>query len=67
MSNGISHKATYRIKLHRNKVRMVYESQIITSKNVVFLSLKIDFVSANSADPHEMPHDVAFHLCLQCL
>ena len=31
-------------------------------KNIVFLSLKIDFDLANSADPDEMPHYVAFHL-----
>ena len=30
----------------------------------VFLSLKINFVLANSADPDEMPHYVAFHLGL---
>ena len=30
-------------------------------KKNVFLSLKIDFVLANSADPDEMPHDAAFH------
>ena len=35
--------------------------------NTVFLSLKIDFVLANSADPDEMPHYASFHLCLHCL
>ena len=30
-------------------------SQVILSKNFVFLSLKIDFGLANSADPDEMP------------
>ena len=30
--------------------------------NSIFLSLKIVFVLANSADPDEMPHYVAFHL-----
>ena len=29
---------------------------IIFKKNIVFLSLKIDFVLVNSADPDEMPH-----------
>ena len=29
--------------------------------------MKIVFVIANSADPDEMPHDVAFHLGLHCL
>ena len=33
----------------------------------MLLSLKIVFVSAISADPDEMPHDVAFHLGLHCL
>ena len=36
-------------------------------KNIIFLSLKIEFVSPNSADPDEMPHSVAFHLGLHCL
>ena len=36
-------------------------------KNIVFLSLKIDFVLANSADPDEMLHNVAFHQGLRCL
>ena len=42
-------------------------SQIIISKKYCFLSLKIDFVLANNADPDEMPHYVAFHLGLHCL
>ena len=36
-------------------------------KNIVFLSMKIDFVLANSADPDEMPPEVAFYLNLPCL
>ena len=36
-------------------------------KNIVFLSLKIDFVLANSADPDEMLCFAAFHLGPQCL
>ena len=36
-------------------------------KNIIFLSLKIDFVLANSIDPDEMPHYAAFHLGLHCL
>ena len=35
--------------------------------NDVFLSLKIVFILANSADPDEMPHYAAFHLGLHCL
>ena len=36
-------------------------------KSNVFLSLNIDFVFVNSADPDEMPHEAAFHLGLHCL
>ena len=39
-------------------------TQVKISKNNVFLSLKFYFVVANSADPDEMPHYVAFHLGL---
>ena len=35
--------------------------------NIVFISLKIYSVSANSADPDEMPHYVVFHLGLHCV
>ena len=35
--------------------------------NIVFLSLKIDFVLVNSADPDEMLHYAAFHLGLHYL
>ena len=34
------------------------------SKNIVFHSLKIDFVLANRAVPDEMPRSVALHLGL---
>ena len=34
---------------------------------MVFLSLKIIFVLANSLDPDEMPHNAAIHLGLHCL
>ena len=40
---------------------------IISPKNILFLSLKIDFILANSADPDEMPPYAAFHLGLYCL
>ena len=33
----------------------------------MFLSLKIVFILANSADTNEMLQYVAFHLCLICL
>ena len=45
-------------------------SQVINSKkkkNIEFLSLKINFVLANSVDPDEMQHYVTFHLGLHCL
>ena len=32
--------------------------------NIIFLSLTIQFVLANSTDPDEMPHYAAFHLGL---
>ena len=35
--------------------------------NGVFLSLKMVFILANSADPDEMPLYAAFHLGLHCL
>ena len=36
-------------------------------KNIEFLSLKIDFVLANSEDPDEMQHYAESHLGLHCL
>ena len=36
--------------------------QVIISKNIKFLSPKIDSALANSADPNEMPLYAAFHL-----
>ena len=41
----------------------IEESQVI----IIFLSLKIIFVLANSVDPDEMPHYASFHLFLHCL
>ena len=38
-----------------------------TFQNIVFHSLKNDFVLANSVDPDEMSHYAAFHLGFQCL
>ena len=45
----------------------IEESQVIYLKNIVFLSLTIDFVLANSADPDEMSHYAPFHLGHRCL
>ena len=41
--------------------------QIITSKNIAFLSLNIDFVLTNSAGPDEILPYAPFHLGLHCL
>ena len=40
---------------------------IISKKNIIFLSLKIDFVLANSANPDEILPYAAFYLGLHCL
>ena len=40
---------------------------IIPPPNMIFLSLKINFVLAYSADPDEMLHNAAFHLGFHCL
>ena len=56
------------IKLHAQKsgwsIVHIEGSQVIISKNVVFLPLKIDFFLANSVDPDddEMLHNATFHL-----
>ena len=49
--------------------RYIEGSQVIISPKTLFviLSLKITFVVANSADPDEMPHYIAFHQGLHCL
>ena len=61
----------YSIKLHTIKsawsIVYIEGSQVILSKTIVLLSLKINFFLANSADPDEMPHNAAFHLDLHCL
>ena len=41
--------------------------RLLFQNKIVFLSLKIVFVLANSVDPDEMPHSKAFHLGLHCL
>ena len=61
----------FSIKLHTIKSgwsNVYFEgTKVIISKNILFLSLKIDFVTANSADLDEMPLHAAFHLGLHCL
>ena len=58
-------------KLHSIKsgwsIIYVEESPVMLSKNIVSLSLKMDFVLANSAHPYEIPQYVTFHLGLHCL
>ena len=39
---------------------------VILSKNIILLSMKIDFALASSADPNKIPHNAAFHLGLPC-
>ena len=41
--------------------------RLLFTNKVVFHSLKIVFVLANSLDPDEMPKEEAFHLGLHCL
>ena len=60
-TNGSFHKATGWVIIYR--VITCYNFQI----NIVFLSLKIHFVLANSADPDEMPHCAAFQQSLHYL
>ena len=52
----------FSIKLHTIKsgwlIMYIEGLQVKSSQNIVFLSLKIDFVLANSADPDEMPHNM---------
>ena len=40
--------------------------RLFFQNKIVFLSLKIVFVFANSVDPDEMRHSKAFHLGLYC-
>ena len=58
----------FSIKFYTYKSIVYIEgSQVILSKKIIiFLSLKIDYVLANSADPDEMPHYSAFHQGLDC-
>ena len=47
-------------------IKCIEGSKVIFSKNIVYLSLKIDFGQANSTDHDEMPPHAALHqgLCL---
>ena len=59
------------ILLSQNALNIVYfvESRVIFSKNIVFLSQKVDSVLSNSVDDDsdEMPLNVTFHLGLHRL
>ena len=50
-----------------NKHRMVHYILLKCQNKIVFFSLKIIFVLANSVDPDEMHHYTAFHLGLHSL
>ena len=41
--------------------------RLLFQNNIVFLSVKIIFILANSADPDEMLHSVPFYLGFHCL
>ena len=46
-------------------VHCIYKgSNVIISQSIIFLSLQIECVLVNSADPDEMSHNAAFHLGL---
>ena len=61
----------FSIKLHTIKsewsIEYIAGSPVKISKQDVYLSLKIDFVLTNIADPDEMLHFAAFHLSLHYL
>ena len=61
-ANGIFHKAIY----NKSGWSIVYieRSHVIVAKKILYSSLKIDFVLANSAGPDEMLYYVTFHLGL---
>ena len=65
-TNGIFYKATY-TKVRNVHCIYLWVTGYSFQKYIVFLSLKISFVLANSADPDEMPQCAAFHLGLHCL
>ena len=60
-TNGFSHNVTYTMK---SGWPIVYIEGSQITRNIV--SMKIDSVPANSADPDDMPHYAAYHLCLRC-
>ena len=52
------------------KVHCIHQwvrQRLLFQDKILFLSLKIVFVLANSVDPDEMQHSKAFHLGLHCL
>ena len=65
-TNGIFHKVLIQLS-QDGPLYILRGLHVIISKNIIFLSLKIDFVIANSADPDEMQPYAVFHLGLHCL
>ena len=49
---------------NRRSIVYVEDPQDISSKNIIFLFVKSDFVIANSEDLDEMPHYAVFRLGL---
>ena len=64
MTNGIT--INFTIKLGWSII-YIEGSKIIISKNTAFLSLKIDYVLANTVNPNEMLIHAGFHLDIHCL
>ena len=57
----------FSIKLQIVHCTLYIESSQLFPKYIVFLSLKIEFVLATSADADEMQRYAAFHLGIHCL
>ena len=56
------------IKIGMVHPKYMYQgSKVIISKIIISISLKSDFVLANSANPDEMSHYAVFYLELHCL
>ena len=53
--------------IHIGTIRMKLSILYFKGSHDVSLSLKMVFILASSADPHEMLHYAAFHLGLHCL
>ena len=71
ISLSLFRQMEFSIKLHTKKsglsITYMEGSQVIIVKKILYYSLKINFVLANSDNPDEMVHKVAFYLGLHCL